>query len=910
MSLKRSQIASTHGHTHTHALLATMASSSSSSIDALPSGGTGGPGFNGDVAHFAGWKMQMESVLDFHGLLDVVKTQIEHSGYSASSVVDASTDGGPVLSEEDRAKLPKPKPEEIQKGKKAFMLIMTALKSHVVLSLVADVPRGNAYGLWRCLTAHYSRETAANKNHLLQVYHALRQGNGESAAMYIARVKQAVSSLSAVGEVVSRTSMLATFAGGLLSEYAQLRMMLPFLAKDLPFEEVCSMVLSTEAQIAVDKRASSSSGGFGGRQVEQAHAAQQQRRDGGSRLCYKCGKSGHLKVDCKGADIRKCTYCSRSGHVVEQCFDKQKGVPPSSGARNVSAMASETTFETLLCVEVMQVVDGPVSWAQVASGVPPTVKPFALDSGASKHFVDSTITVQNAVVNEGVQIRVASGEILASPSVGSIVLQTSAGKRISLKGVMSHPKMCANLLSVSSLCGGTNGGGVWFTEKKALVINAETAVKINAVIGASESGVLLEADCRRGLYMFDAEPVEQAHSVTDETPSAVVSTAPPSVAAFSDEEKRWHYRLAHLAPSGMKKLKSSGGVVGLEDMPVCADGELCAACMRGKAHREPFREKVPERARATRVLERVHADLCGPITESLGGSTYMLLIVDEFSRKVFGYFVARKSDAAGHIMQWCRQAVAQTGKPIVEFHTDGGGEFTSNELGAFYVANGIKATTTQPHTPQQNGIVERANRYIMESVRSMLSHAVASKRLWAEFAMAAIHIRNRSVVRKGTSLTSESLWTGATAKPSVAALRVIGCDAWIHVPDVHRTKLEDKSRLGVLIGYNAKTLGYRVMDARTRVVWASRDVRFEEGKFSQCAEMVRSLGQDDTDFEYDLNAAMHSNEMRLVLMISKEEEDKRKLMLEDARAQSQDSSEDAVGAESVPQADDRLNSAC
>src|SRR5690606_24623423 len=98
---------------------------------------------------------------------------------------------------------------------------------------------------------------------------------------------------------------------------------------------------------------------------------------------------------------------------------------------------------------------------------------------------------------------------------------------------------------------------------------------------------------------------------------------------------------------------------------------------------------MSERAVATRILQRVHADISGPYPDSLGGCRYLLLIVDEFSRKVWGYPIRKKSDAAQHILEWCRAMAAQKTERLAEFHTDGGGEFVSLELKKFFAEAGI-----------------------------------------------------------------------------------------------------------------------------------------------------------------------------------------------------------------------------
>ena len=59
-------------------------------------------------------------------------------------------------------------------------------------------------------------------------------------------------------------------------------------------------------------------------------------------------------------------------------------------------------------------------------------------------------------------------------------------------------------------------------------------------------------------------------------------------------------------------------------------------------------------------------------------------------------------------------------KRIKTLRSDNGGEYTSKEFEAFCKDAGIKRELTTPYNPQQNGVVERKNRTIMESVKTMI----------------------------------------------------------------------------------------------------------------------------------------------------------------------------------------------
>ena len=66
------------------------------------------------------------------------------------------------------------------------------------------------------------------------------------------------------------------------------------------------------------------------------------------------------------------------------------------------------------------------------------------------------------------------------------------------------------------------------------------------------------------------------------------------------------------------------------------------------------------------------------------------------------------------------------------FRTDRGGEFTSYEFIRFYEQKGVTRHLTVPYTPQQNGVVERRNRTLMEMTRSFMKAMKIPNQLWVE----------------------------------------------------------------------------------------------------------------------------------------------------------------------------------
>ena len=109
--------------------------------------------------------------------------------------------------------------------------------------------------------------------------------------------------------------------------------------------------------------------------------------------------------------------------------------------------------------------------------------------------------------------------------------------------------------------------------------------------------------------------------------------------AQSDESWLWHRRLSHLNFKDINKLVTGGHVRGLPLLKYDRE-HLCAACEMGKQSRQSHPSII--NTKVVEPLELLHIDLCGPSSiESIGGSKYILVIVDDFSRFTWVFFLKR-----------------------------------------------------------------------------------------------------------------------------------------------------------------------------------------------------------------------------------------------------------------------------
>ncbi|GKE35678.1 retrovirus-related pol polyprotein from transposon TNT 1-94, partial [Tanacetum coccineum] len=165
-------------------------------------------------------------------------------------------------------------------------------------------------------------------------------------------------------------------------------------------------------------------------------------------------------------------------------------------------------------------------------------------------------------------------------------------------------------------------------------------------------------------------------------------------------------------------------------------------------------------------LERLHMDLCGPMrVASINGKKYILVIVDDYSRYTWVYFLHTKDEAPDMIIDFINQVQRNLKAQILTIRTDNGTEFKNEKLQAFYAKLGIVYKTSIAQMPQQNGVVERRNQTLIEPARTMIIFSKAPEFLWAEAIATACFTQNRSIVNTRHNKTPYELIRGR--KPNV-----------------------------------------------------------------------------------------------------------------------------------------------
>jgi transposase InsO family protein len=117
-------------------------------------------------------------------------------------------------------------------------------------------------------------------------------------------------------------------------------------------------------------------------------------------------------------------------------------------------------------------------------------------------------------------------------------------------------------------------------------------------------------------------------------------------------------------------------------------------------------------------------------------------------------------------------------------------EFKNTQVQEYLKEEGIKHGFSSPHTTQQNGMVKKNNRTLIDMARTILEEYKMSNQFWEEAVNTACHTINRLYLYRLLKKTSYDLLTGN--KSNVSYFRVFGSKCYILVPKNRNSKFTPK----------------------------------------------------------------------------------------------------------------------
>ncbi|GJV55424.1 retrovirus-related pol polyprotein from transposon TNT 1-94 [Tanacetum coccineum] len=282
--------------------------------------------------------------------------------------------------------------------------------------------------------------------------------------------------------------------------------------------------------------------------------------------------------------------------------------------------------------------------------------------------------------------------------------------------------------------------------------------KYSCYVRDTDGVELIKGSCGSNLYTISIEDMMKS------SPICLLSKA------SKNKSWLWHRRLNHLNFGTINDLARKDLVRGLPRLKFEKD-HLCSACQLGKSKKHTHKPKTENTN--LEVLNTLHMDLCGPMrVQTINGKKYILVIVDDYSRFTWVKFLRSKDETPEVVIKFLKQIQVGLNKTVRNIRTDNGTEFVNKDLTDYYERVSIFHQKTVPRTPQQNGIVERRNRTLVEAARTMLIFSKAPMFLWAKVVATACYTQNRSLIHTRHCKTPYELVHDK--KPDLTFFRVFG----------------------------------------------------------------------------------------------------------------------------------------
>jgi hypothetical protein len=163
---------------------------------------------------------------------------------------------------------------------------------------------------------------------------------------------------------------------------------------------------------------------------------------------------------------------------------------------------------------------------------------------------------------------------------------------------------------------------------------------------------------------------------------------------------------------------------------------------------------------------------------------------------------------------------------VKKIRSDNGSEFKNLQVEEYLEEEDTKHEFSAPYTPQQNGVVERKNRWLIDMARTMLGEYKTPEQFWLEAMNTTCHAISRLYLYRLLKKTTYELLTDN--KPNVSYFHVFGSKCYILVNKGRHSKISPKAVEGFLLGYGTNTKAYRVFNKSLGSVEVSSDVVFDE----------------------------------------------------------------------------------
>jgi len=285
------------------------------------------------------------------------------------------------------------------------------------------------------------------------------------------------------------------------------------------------------------------------------------------------------------------------------------------------------------------------------------------DTGCSNHMTGKKSWFSELDDSVNRKIRFADNSILCAAVNGKFMVHRKDGKKACITDMLYVPNMKSNLISIGQL----------LLKGYTMKVEAQTIKVFD-----SKNILILKAPLsKQRTFKININVIED-QCLLSET---------------KNDNWLWNQRYGHIIFRDLNMLSEKKMVQGLPKIKL--PKEVCDMCCTRKQARNSYNATIL--FNATRKLEVIHSDVCGPFeVKSVGENRYFVTFIDEFTRKLWIYLLAKKDEVFGVFKKFRLLVQNESGEMISRLRTNGGGEYTSTEFNDFCSSNRLNHEVTAP----------------------------------------------------------------------------------------------------------------------------------------------------------------------------------------------------------------------
>ena len=403
---------------------------------------------------------------------------------------------------------------------------------------------------------------------------------------------------------------------------------------------------------------------------------------------------------------KQCSYCQKVkkwrgiGHIESECKTKQreKGGQDNQGQGARQSGQVKAAYEETDDFEIQSQLGGvKIGMIKIGRVKRQNSGWYEFDTGAQAHTTNEKWRLSN--IQPGRNTSGFNGTTTTSECQGTMIMRHNE-RDITLKNVQYHPRFC-NLISGQKLAEFT------------LSSNKDNGTQV--MINNGDVLYQISRDINGTMWIIPEDTKIVTLKVNKETLQGL------------------HERYGHISFDTLKSLPEAKGLSG-------SGTGTCTACLKSKSVNPPSKPSPVGSIRTTKVLERIHADLIGPLSKEWLGKKYILTIMDDFSRYCTAIPIRDKTHASEKTKEWILALENTTGNKTAFIQTDWGTEF--NNLKTWGTKRGTRTKETIPYHSETHATIERLNRTLQDMARTAMISA-SLKGLWGDAIQWAAYTKNR-----------------------------------------------------------------------------------------------------------------------------------------------------------------------